>query len=89
MHISYSRYLKQSLVAGPVGLLSAIMANRLGMKVAIFDKKSGPIEKGRADALNARSIQFLEILDLLEPLWQKGKQCNSECVDRIDLNLIN
>lgn len=63
--------------AGPVGLLAAILARKLDMTVEIFDKKSEPLQLGRADALNARTLQLLNHLNLLDPLWKRGQPCNT------------
>ena len=66
--------------AGPVGLLSAYLARRCGLEVVIIDKSEGPLEVGRADALNARTLQLLEIVDLFGELYPKGKPCNTSSV---------
>ncbi|KAE8390916.1 monooxygenase [Aspergillus alliaceus] len=62
---------------GPTGLLSAVLARSLGLSVYIIDAKHGPLDLGRADALNARTQQYLEVsktLSLLEPF---GLKCNT------------
>lgn len=66
--------------AGPVGLLSAYLARLCGLRVVIFDKSEGPLEVGRADALNARTLQLLEIVDLFKELYPKGKPCNTSSI---------
>lgn len=66
--------------AGPVGLLSAYLANLSGLSTLIVDKSQGPLEVGRADALNARSLQLLEIVNLFSELYPIGKPCNTSSV---------
>ncbi|PYH85784.1 monooxygenase [Aspergillus uvarum CBS 121591] len=62
---------------GPTGLLSAVLARSLGLSVHILDAKETSLDLGRADALNARTQQYLEVsrtLPLLEPF---GLTCNT------------
>ncbi|POS77458.1 hypothetical protein DHEL01_v204151 [Diaporthe helianthi] len=61
---------------GPTGLLSALLARRLGLTVAIFDAKAGPLDLGRADALNARTQQYFEVVGILDELIPDGLKCN-------------
>ena len=75
--------------AGPVGLFCAYLASLLGLRVFICDAKSGPNTVGRADALNARTLQILAHLQLIkEPALSKcdllsiGKKCNTSSVFR-------
>ncbi|KAI1212016.1 FAD binding domain-containing protein [Annulohypoxylon truncatum] len=62
---------------GPTGLLSALLASRLGLSVKIIDAKPGPLEVGRADALNARTQQYLEVVGILNELLPLGIKCNT------------
>ncbi|KAI2619768.1 FAD binding domain-containing protein [Hypomontagnella submonticulosa] len=62
---------------GPTGLLSALLASRLGLSVKVIDAKSGPLEVGRADALNARTQQYLEVVGILDELLPLGIKCNT------------
>ncbi|KAI1472619.1 FAD binding domain-containing protein [Daldinia caldariorum] len=62
---------------GPTGLLSALLATRLGLSVRVIDAKSGPLEVGRADALNARTQQYLEVVEILNKLLPLGIKCNT------------
>ncbi|CAN8101412.1 unnamed protein product [Discula destructiva] len=62
---------------GPTGLLSALLARRLGLSVSIIDAKSGPLDLGRADALNARTQQYLEVVGILDELLPQGLKCNT------------
>lgn len=42
------------------------------------EKRAGPLEVGRADALNARTQQFLAVAGVLNDLRPFGLQCNSK-----------
>jgi len=66
--------------AGPVGLLCAYLGQLCGLKVIIADKSAGPLEVGRADALNARTLQLLEVAKLFSELYPLGKPCNTSSV---------
>jgi len=66
--------------AGPVGLMCAYLGQLCGMRTVAVDKSEGPLEIGRADALNARSLQLLEIVDLFDELYPLGKTCNTSSV---------
>ncbi|KTC75360.1 FAD monooxygenase [Legionella birminghamensis] len=66
--------------AGPVGLLCAYLGQLCGMRIAIVDKSDGPLQVGRADALNARSLQLLELIGLFDKLYPLGKPCNTSSV---------
>ncbi|KAI2464393.1 FAD binding domain-containing protein [Annulohypoxylon bovei var. microspora] len=62
---------------GPTGLLSGLLASRLGLSVRIIDAKPGSLEVGRADALNARTQQYLEVVGILNELLPLGIKCNT------------
>ncbi|WQF82288.1 Putative FAD-binding domain, FAD/NAD(P)-binding domain superfamily [Colletotrichum destructivum] len=62
---------------GPTGLLTGYLAEQLGVSVCIIDSKQGPLELGRADALNARTQQSLEVVGILDDLIQQGITCNT------------
>lgn len=66
--------------AGPVGLMCAYLGQLCGINVAILDRSDGPLEVGRADALNARTLQLLELVDLFDQLYPLGKTCNTSSV---------
>lgn len=66
--------------AGPVGLMCAYLGQLCGLSTVIIDKTTGPLEVGRADALNARTLQLLEVARLFEELYPLGKQCNTSSV---------
>lgn len=66
--------------AGPVGLMCAYLAHLCGMSTMTVDKSSEPLRVGRADALNARSLQLLELVDLFDKLYPMGKPCKTSSV---------
>lgn len=66
--------------AGPVGLMCAYLARLCGLSVVIADKTSGPLEVGRSDAANARTLQLYEIAGLFEDLYPQGKYVNTSSV---------
>ena len=66
--------------AGPVGLMCAYLGQLCGLHTVVIDKSSGPLEFGRADALNARTLQLLELVDLFDELYPLGKPCNTSSV---------
>ena len=68
--------------AGPVGLMCAYLAQLCQMTTCIVDKSSAPLKVGRADALNARSLQLLELINLFDDLYPHGKPCNTSSVWR-------
>ncbi|KAF2997563.1 hypothetical protein E8E13_001310 [Curvularia kusanoi] len=74
--------------AGPTGLLSALLARQLGISVCILDAKEGPLKVGGADAITARTQQYLEVVGngeashkkdagILEELLNRGVKCNT------------
>jgi 2-polyprenyl-6-methoxyphenol hydroxylase-like FAD-dependent oxidoreductase len=66
--------------AGPVGLMCAYLGELCGLKTVVIDKSDGPLERGRADALNARTLQLLELAGLFQDLYPLGKICNTSSV---------
>lgn len=66
--------------AGPVGLMCAYLGQLCGIRTIIVDKSKGPTEVGRADALNARTLQLLEVVNLFDKLYPLGKKCNTSSV---------
>ena len=66
--------------AGPVGLMCAYLGQLCGISVVILDKSEGPLQVGRADALNARTLQLLGLVDLFDELYPLGKTCNTSSV---------
>ncbi|XPS96781.1 hypothetical protein M3J09_006036 [Ascochyta lentis] len=72
--------------AGPTGLLSAVLARQLGLSISILDAKHGPLEVGGADAITARTQQYLEVAsnsahgnstNILSELLNRGVKCNT------------
>jgi 2-polyprenyl-6-methoxyphenol hydroxylase-like FAD-dependent oxidoreductase len=66
--------------AGPVGLMCAYLGQLCGLRTITVDKSDGPLQVGRADALNARTLQLLELADLFGELYPLGKTCNTSSV---------
>ena len=66
--------------AGPVGLMCAYLGQMCGLKTVAVDKSDGPLKFGRADALNARTLQLLTLADLFDALYPLGKPCNTSSV---------
>jgi 2-polyprenyl-6-methoxyphenol hydroxylase-like FAD-dependent oxidoreductase len=66
--------------AGPVGLMCAYLSHLCGLKAIVIDKSEQPLQFGRADALNARTLQLLEISNLFNDLYPLGKPCNTSSV---------
>ncbi|MCB0417980.1 MAG: FAD-binding protein [Bdellovibrionaceae bacterium] len=66
--------------AGPVGLMCAYLGYLCGLRTVVLDKSEGPLQVGRADALNARTLQLLEVAGLFDALYPLGKTCNTSSV---------
>lgn len=66
--------------AGPVGLMCAYLAQQCGLSTITIDKSAHPLQVGRADALNARTLQLLEVAKLFDELYPLGKPCNTSSV---------
>lgn len=66
--------------AGPVGLMCAYLGQLCGLRTVVLDGSSGPLQVGRADALNARTLQLLEVAGLFDELYPLGKPCNTSSV---------
>jgi len=66
--------------AGPVGLMCAYLGTICGLNIVAIDKSDRPLEVGRADALNARTLQLLELVGLFDELYPSGKICNTSSV---------
>lgn len=66
--------------AGPVGLMCAYLGQLCGLSTMVIDKSEGPLQVGRADALNARTLQLIEVADLFDDLYPLGKPCNTSSV---------
>lgn len=66
--------------AGPVGLMCAYLGELSGLRTVVLDRSAEPLQIGRADALNARTLQLLEVVDLFDDLYPLGKTCNTSSV---------
>ncbi|TQW00033.1 FAD monooxygenase [Cordyceps javanica] len=62
---------------GPTGLATALLLKRLGVSVYVVDAKPASLDLGRADAMNARTQQYLEVANLLGELLPQGITCNT------------
>lgn len=66
--------------AGPVGLMCAYLGRLCGLRTMVLDQSAEPLKVGRADALNARTLQLLEVAGLFDDLYPLGKICNTSSV---------
>jgi len=66
--------------AGPVGLMCAHLGQLCGLRTVVLDQSAESLKVGRADALNARTLQLLEVVDLFKELYPLGKICNTSSV---------
>ena len=66
--------------AGPVGLACAYLGRLSGLNTVVVDRSDGPLQVGRADALNARTLQLLELAGLFADLYPLGKTCKTSSV---------
>lgn len=66
--------------AGPVGLMCAYLGLLCGLRTVVLDQSAEPLQVGRADALNARTLQLLEIVGLFKELYPLGKTCSKSSV---------
>ncbi|QDO84326.1 FAD-binding protein [Shewanella psychropiezotolerans] len=66
--------------AGPVGLLLAYLGQQCGLNTLVLDKSAEPLQVGRADALNARTLQLMEVINAFDELYPQGKPCNTSSV---------
>ncbi|KAK8862794.1 3-hydroxybenzoate 4-monooxygenase [Apiospora arundinis] len=62
---------------GPTGLLCALLARQLGLSVSLIDENPSTLQAGRADGINARTQQYLEIAGVLTDLQPKGIRCDT------------
>lgn len=66
--------------AGPVGLMCAYLGQMCGLRTRVIDSTAEPLQVGRADALNARTLQLLELANMFDALYPLGKACNTSSV---------
>ncbi|MDG9885678.1 FAD-dependent oxidoreductase [Pseudomonas sp. GD04058] len=60
--------------AGPTGLVLALWLSRLGVKVRVVDKATGPGTTSRALAVQARTLELYRQLDLADTVVERGHQ---------------
>lgn len=60
--------------AGPTGLVLALWLTRLGVKVHIIDKTAAPGTTSRALAVQARTLELYQQLDLADAVIARGHQ---------------
>ncbi|MET4638981.1 2-polyprenyl-6-methoxyphenol hydroxylase-like FAD-dependent oxidoreductase [Mycetocola sp. 2940] len=65
--------------AGPTGLLLAAVLTRLGVDVVLTDGKSGPTRESRALVLQARTMEILDQLDIVEPVLAETTTATAAC----------
>jgi 2-polyprenyl-6-methoxyphenol hydroxylase-like FAD-dependent oxidoreductase len=58
--------------AGPTGLVLALWLTKLGVKVRIIDKTAGPGTTSRALAVQARTLELYQQMDLAEAVVAEG-----------------
>lgn len=59
--------------AGPVGLATAAMLRRHGLRVRIIDKGAGPTPYSKAVGMHARTLEAMHALSLTEQLISDGR----------------
>src|SRR5665213_1003770 len=60
--------------AGPTGLVLALSLARLGVRVRIIDRNSGPGETSRAFAVQARTLELYDQLGLAKAAVSRGRR---------------
>ena len=60
--------------AGPTGLVLALWLARLGVRVRIIDKTSGPGTTSRALAVQARTLEFYQQMGLADAVVARGRK---------------
>ncbi len=58
--------------AGPTGLVLALWLTKLGVRVRIIDKDSGPGQTSRAMVVHARTLEFYHQIGIAHELVEKG-----------------
>src|SRR5450755_2854038 len=58
--------------AGPTGLVLALWLAKLGARVRIIDKTTGPGTTSRALAVQARTLELYRQLDLTDAVLERG-----------------
>lgn len=60
--------------AGPTGLMMACQLKRFGVDCIIIDPKDGPVKESRAVAVQARTLQIYEQMNIAQTALQQGTQ---------------
>ncbi len=60
--------------AGPVGLLSALMAHKSGLRVLVLEKNSGPVMHSKSIGIHPPSLELISEAGLLDAFIAKGKR---------------
>ncbi|KAK5633247.1 hypothetical protein RRF57_008961 [Xylaria bambusicola] len=68
--------------AGPAGLTLAVVLARLGICTAVFDERSGQTNVGRADGIQPKTIETLQMLGLADKLLRDGVKVYDICMWR-------
>lgn len=63
--------------AGPTGLTLANELNRHGVQCRIVDAADGPCSQSRALGIHARTLEYLEMMGVVEKFLQSGNRCDS------------
>jgi len=65
--------------AGPTGLTPALELSRLGIAVRIIDKQAAPPTTSRAIAVQARTLELLELRGLADEMVRLGPRQPHRC----------
>ncbi|KAI1813875.1 FAD binding domain-containing protein [Poronia punctata] len=68
--------------AGPAGLTLAVILARLGIKIAVFDDRPDQTAIGRADGIQPKTIETLQMLGLGDELLRQGVKIHDICMWR-------
>jgi 2-polyprenyl-6-methoxyphenol hydroxylase-like FAD-dependent oxidoreductase len=63
--------------AGPTGLVLALWLTRLGVRVRIVDQTSEPGTTSRALAVQARTLEFYDQMDLADAVVERGREAGA------------
>ncbi|KAI0969464.1 FAD binding domain-containing protein [Xylaria arbuscula] len=79
---SSNKYDVSIVGAGPAGLTLAVILARLGISTAIFDERHDPTAVGRADGIQPKTIETLQMLGLGDKLVRNGVKVFDICMWR-------
>ncbi|KAI8628548.1 FAD binding domain-containing protein [Xylariaceae sp. FL1651] len=80
-HLS-AKYDVSIVGAGPAGLTLAVILARLGIKLAVFDERLDQTAVGRADGIQPKTIETLQMLGLGDGLLRNGVKVYDICMWR-------